>query len=45
VPTEADKAAAEQIARAVNGVRDVQNELVVASAGTGSSPAASPSTR
>jgi hyperosmotically inducible periplasmic protein len=39
VPTEADKARAEQLAQATEGVKQVQNELVVGS------PSASPSTK
>ena len=39
VPTEADKAEAERLARATDGVKEVKNELVIAS------PSASPSTK
>ena len=39
VPTEADKAEAERLARDTSGVKEVRNELVV------SSPSASPSTK
>jgi hyperosmotically inducible protein len=39
VPSEADKAEAERLARATDGVKEVRNELVVAS------PSASPSTK
>ena len=39
VPTEADKAEAERLARATDGVKDVTNDLTV------SSPSASPSTK
>jgi hyperosmotically inducible periplasmic protein len=44
VPTAADKAEAERLARATNGVRSVTNDLKISSAETGSSPAASPGT-
>jgi osmotically-inducible protein OsmY len=39
VPTEADKAEAERLARGTDGVKEVKNELVIAS------PSASPSTK
>ena len=45
VPTDADKAEAERLARDTNGVREVVNELQVASSSTGSTPSASPSTK
>jgi hyperosmotically inducible protein len=38
VPTEADKEAAERIARSVDGVRDVVNELRVQTAATSTPP-------
>jgi hyperosmotically inducible protein len=44
VPTLADKADAERLALATEGVLSVRNDLKVATS-TGSSPAASPSTR
>jgi osmotically-inducible protein OsmY len=44
VPTAADKAEAERLARTTSGVRSVTNDLKVSSEGTGSSPAASPGT-
>ena len=44
VPTEADKAEAERLARATDGVKDVQNNLTVAG-GTTSSPSGSPPSR
>jgi hyperosmotically inducible periplasmic protein len=40
VPTEADKAEAERLARATDGVKEVMNELTVSS-----SPSASPGTK
>jgi len=45
VPTDADKAEAERLARDTSGVTDVVNELQVASSATGSTPSASPSTK
>ena len=45
VPTDADKAEAERLVRDTDGVRDVVNELQVASGTTGSTPSASPSTK
>ncbi len=39
VPTEADKAEAERLARGTDGVKDVKNDLTI------SSPSASPSTK
>ena len=45
VPTDADKAEAERLARDTSGVTDVVNELQVASSTTGSTPSASPSTK
>ena len=42
VPTEADKAEAERLVRDTSGVKDVTNDLQVASTGTTPSPAASP---
>jgi osmotically-inducible protein OsmY len=40
VPTEADKAEAERLARGTDGVKEVMNELTVSS-----SPSASPDTK
>jgi len=45
VPTDADRAEAERLARDTSGVTDVVNELQVASSATGSTPSASPSTK
>ena len=42
VPTEADKAEAERLARGTDGVKDVTNDLTIAGGST-SSPSASPS--
>ena len=43
VPSEADKAEAERLARATDGVKDVTNDLTIG--GTTSSPSASPSSK